>query len=323
LSLLDQSIAHGNGEVRTTSVQEMVGTIDTKPLCDILEKIADRDGEGLLTQVANLRRGGVDFTAALRELSAMIQDVAIVQVIGDNPNRSMHEAVKNLADRFSPLEIQLLYQIALKGIEDMPFTMSPEMGFEMCLLRMLAFNTTPDSSSIRAPQKIAKESISDKKRTVVESTMQKATALTKSIARANQDPWHELVEQLPIRGLTQVLARHCELKEKTDVCWTLTLDKKQSPLLQPRTEQALAKALSEHLGQATSIRVEIVNGEKNTTHPTIASNNSIASPSIHTNPVSSASPKAENLVHHNREVQRIMQTFSGKLDDQRVVDNNT
>jgi DNA polymerase-3 subunit gamma/tau len=331
LSLLDQSIAHGNGEVRVDSVREMLGTIDTQPLCDILTAVAEQDGETVMSQVAHLRRAGIDFTVALRELAALIQDMAVVQVIGEGSSRSVHTNIPELANRFNATETQLLYQIALKGIEDLPFAPSPEMGFEMCLLRMLAFNMAPNTvaTAPAAPARRAAPQPTSSAPTHQPAARPQAKPAVSAQAPASQpasgnsnDPWHKLVAELPVRGLTQVLAQNCQLKEKAEHCWTLTLGKQQSPLLQPRTEQALTKALCDHLGQTISIRVELTDGETTVVAQEPAAAKPAPADSTDNNRISSAANPAENPVHQNPEVQRVMQTFSGKLDDQRVVNNN-
>ena len=313
LSLLDQSIVHGNAEVRAASVRDMLGTIDTQPLCDILASIADQNGEAVLIHVANLRRAGIDFSVALRELSALIQDMAVMQVIGANSNRSVHKSVLDLSKRFDAAQTQLLYQIALKGIEDMPFSKTSELGFEMTLLRMLAFNLEQD-----ALQPSAKKTASVVQQHQVEEPKAPAQAVERS---TSNDSWKKTISQLSLRGLPLVLAQNCQLKEKDDNCWTLTLSKKQSPLLQPRTEQALTQALSSHLGKPISIRVILADGEAvvvKTAQPIQASEQT---PPIH-NPILSADKPVDNRVHQDPDVQRMMETFSGKLDDQRVVSDN-
>jgi DNA polymerase III subunit gamma/tau len=341
LSLLDQGIAHGNGEVKTASVREMLGTIDTQPLCELLASIADQDGKAVLTHVANLRRAGVDFLLALRELSALIQEIAVIQVIGSASKRESHPLIPELAKRFSATQTQLIYQIALKGIEDMPFSPTPELGFEMTLLRMLAFN--PEQESVTAPAAAAPQrqptsaaapqrqptSAAAPQRQSKPAAAQVTTPspATNPVATANNTSdasWGKIIPQLQLRGLTLVLAQSCQLKEKGDNCWLFTLDKKQQPLLQKRTEQALTQALCAYLNKPISIRVDLSSDQPAAaaTAPVQQKQPPASEAPPTQNPVSSAPEKAENPVHQDPDVQRIMQTFSGKLDDQRVVNNN-
>lgn len=334
LSLLDQSIAHGNGEVRVTSVREMLGTIDAKPLCDILTAVADQNGEELLLHVANLRRAGVDFSVALRELSALIQEMAVVQVIGTNSSRTQIAAVPELAKRFDATNTQLMYQIALKGLEDMPFAPTPEQGFEMTLLRMLAFQLDDSEISVAAPATTNRPVHAAQRQAPATQAPQArrqppaaAAPVNKAqptrTAASGDSAWHKIVAELQLRGLTQVLAQSCQLIKKTDNCWNFTLDKKQGPLLQPRTEQALTQALSSYLDKPISIKVEFSDGTTTAqAAPTTQPSQEAAVPPPATKPVSSAPKQADNPAHQDPEVQRIMQTFSGKLDDQRVVNNN-
>ena len=326
LSLLDQAIAHGNGEVRTSSVREMLGTIDTQPLCDLLTSIADKDGEAVLTHVAHLRRAGVDFQVALRELSALIQEIAVAQVIGANSNRTTHESVPTLAKRFSATEIQLMYQIALKGMENLSFAPTPELGFEMTLLRMLAFNLEQGNTSTAAPPPAQQA-----RPTTSQPVKQQPTAApirpqpTTPAPQANGNgnaSWNKIVAELQLRGLTLVLAQNCQLQSKEDNCWSFTLDKKQKPLLQKRTEDALTQALGAYLGKPISIRVTFTDGQLQAAAPAEATKDAESVTPPANTPTSSAPKQAENPVHQDPDVQRIMRTFSGKLDDKRVANNN-
>ena len=341
LSLLDQAIAHGNGEVRTVAVREMLGTIDTQPLCQLLEALAEKNGEKLIEQVAQLRKAGVDFLQALRELSALLQEMAVAQVIGDNASRPIESAILSLSQQFAASEIQQLYQVALKGIEEMPFALSAETGFEMTLLAMLTARDTavPQPAAIPAQAATPRATPAARPSAAVApspaqtaptqahpaQTAKPAPARPQSSTQPTStggDEWSQIVPHLQVRGLTLVLAQNCRLKEKQENRWVFTLDRKQQPLVQKRTEDTLTQALSAHLGQSLSIQIEIVDQEiEPLAAPAAAPAQATqAAPSSNSNQLSVS--QADSSVHQDPEVQRVMQTFSGKLDDQRVVKSN-
>ncbi|QHG92357.1 DNA polymerase III subunit gamma/tau [Coxiella endosymbiont of Amblyomma sculptum] len=144
LSLLDQSITYGNGKIFTKDVKNMLGIIESNPLFDILEALAWKQGNVLLQQINTLAQKGIDFSNALVELLALLHQIAIIQVVPDVHVEHNHKRLRQLANLLHCEDVQLFYQIALLGQRDLPFSPNSQIGFEMTLLRMLAFY--PESS---------------------------------------------------------------------------------------------------------------------------------------------------------------------------------
>ncbi len=139
LSLLDQGIAFGNGKVLTDDVKNMLGTIDTQILYQILEALASGDANALLAHADKLTEQGADFSRALGDLLSLLHQIAVVQAAPDAPAHMVDDTVRALAGKITREDIQLYYQIGLVGQRDLPWAPSPRSGFEMTLLRMLAF----------------------------------------------------------------------------------------------------------------------------------------------------------------------------------------
>ena len=146
LSLLDQAIAYGAGTLRESEVRTMLGSIEQHHVIDLLNGLADGDAAALLTRVTQLAEQSPDFAGVLAEVISTLHRIALAQAVPDAINDEMadREAVLALAERLLPEDVQLYYQIALIGRRDLPLAPSPRGGFEMVLLRMLAFR--PDSS---------------------------------------------------------------------------------------------------------------------------------------------------------------------------------
>src|SRR6202142_292389 len=152
LSLMDQLIAFGGGALREANTRSMLGTIDRGHVTRILEALSRQDGPGLLAQVHELDRDAPDYDRALTELAAFLQRIAIVQIVPDAAPQDEEfdaEALTRLARAISPEDVQLYYQIALGGRRDLVMAPEPRIGFEMSLLRMLAFR--PDSDAPGGP----------------------------------------------------------------------------------------------------------------------------------------------------------------------------
>src|SRR5882672_386579 len=151
LSLMDQLIAFGGGALNEANTRSMLGTIDRGHVTRILDALSRQDGPGLLAQVQELDRDAPDYDRALIELAAFLQRIAIVQIVPDAALEDEEfdvEALTRLAQALSPEDVQLYYQIALAGRRDMAMAPEPRVGFEMSLLRMLAFR--PESAATDA-----------------------------------------------------------------------------------------------------------------------------------------------------------------------------
>ncbi|HEX22907.1 MAG TPA: DNA polymerase III subunit gamma/tau, partial [Chromatiales bacterium] len=151
LSLLDQAIAFGGGVLRESDVRSMLGSIEQHHVIDLLNGLADNDASALLTRVAQLAEQAPDFAGVLAELTSTLHRIALAQAVLEAVNDEMadREAVLALAERLSPEDVQLYYQIALIGRRDLPLAPTPRGGFEMVLLRMLAFR--PDTGRDDTP----------------------------------------------------------------------------------------------------------------------------------------------------------------------------
>ncbi|HSP00033.1 MAG TPA: DNA polymerase III subunit gamma/tau, partial [Thioalkalivibrio sp.] len=141
LSLLDQAIAYGSGALRDEDVREMLGAISQDHLERVLKALAQGDAAALMAAVADLSQRAPDYAAVLGELLSLLHQVALGQQIPEALDEGAvdAEAVRDLASAMAPEDVQLYYQIALLARRDLPLAPDPRAGFEMALLRMLAF----------------------------------------------------------------------------------------------------------------------------------------------------------------------------------------
>ena len=141
LSLLDQAIAYGAGGVEEAVVRQMLGAVETDYVLRLLEALADGDGERLFAEAKTMAERNLAFDAALQDLAVSLHDIALLQTVpaaiaGDQPER---ERLVELARRLDPETVQLDYQIAVQGRDDLSIAPDEFAGFSMTLLRMLAF----------------------------------------------------------------------------------------------------------------------------------------------------------------------------------------
>ncbi|MFZ1388465.1 MAG: DNA polymerase III subunit gamma/tau [Thiolinea sp.] len=135
LSLTDQAIVTGGGQISDESVQDMLGLLPSEHLYKLLQALAENDAAALMAAVEQMAQLTTDFTAAADGIIALLHQLAVAQLVPPHYD----EANDLPVDLFSAADLQLFYQMALYGRRDLPLNPDPRSGFEMMLLRMLAF----------------------------------------------------------------------------------------------------------------------------------------------------------------------------------------
>lgn len=138
LSLLDQAIAYAGGALREDVVRTMLGTVDRTQVTAMLDALAEGDGPRLLQVVAALAEFSPDWSGVLEALAEGLHRIQVQQLVPGAATAEGLDAAA-FAERLRPEVVQLWYQMALNGRRDLPLAPSPRAGFEMAVLRMLAF----------------------------------------------------------------------------------------------------------------------------------------------------------------------------------------
>jgi DNA polymerase-3 subunit gamma/tau len=145
LSLLDQAIAYAGGQVQEQAVREMLGVVDRRDLERMLEALHHRDGRALMAVADDMLLGHAPFAQTLMEFASLLQRMAVVQVgvtLADD-----EELPVRWAPLFDAELLQVWYQIAIHGVQDLPLAPDPFAGFSMTLLRLLAFRAEGEAAS--------------------------------------------------------------------------------------------------------------------------------------------------------------------------------
>lgn len=143
LSLADQAIAMGQGQVTTPTVSQMLGTLDDEQPLAILEALVSAEGEKVMAQVAQAASRGVDWENLLVETLGLLHRIAMVQLLPsalDNHYAAIEQRLRELARTLPPTDVQLYYQTLLVGRKELAYAPDRRMGVEMTLLRALAFH---------------------------------------------------------------------------------------------------------------------------------------------------------------------------------------
>jgi DNA polymerase-3 subunit gamma/tau len=149
LTLLDQAIAHGNGQLKSTDVKKLLGTIDDSLLISLINSVVDGDGEGAFNHLYKIEELSPEYEAILKSIISILHKTSLEQVLRNSKDSS----IKDLANSVDQEFCQLLYEIAVNAYSKFHVHPSAKESLEICLLRMLAFNPLHkiDQSPTRAP----------------------------------------------------------------------------------------------------------------------------------------------------------------------------
>ncbi len=237
LSLLDQAIAHGGGRVAAASVRDMLGTVDETYLLRLLEALAGGDGPALAAIADEMQARSLSFDSALQDLASLLLRLTLAQTVPaaleeDLPER---DRVMALAKAIDSETVQLCYQIALQGRDDLALAPDEHAGFLMTLLRMLVFSPG------------------------VASTAPKKSTSAKEEPQPFDGDWPALVQKLPLSGGAKELGRNAELKGHSNGVLQLVVPKTMAHLAGDSYKEKLQAVLTAHFGKP--IRVQISPGE--------------------------------------------------------------
>ena len=142
LSLTDQAIAFAGGALTLQSVEDMLGSVGAQDVLAVIEVVNGQDPDAMAALLHKLDEQAPDFDGLLAQIASALQQIALAQLVPAYRNEaSVFDADKlqAMADAVSPEDVQLFYQIAMQGRRDLPVAPDPRAGFEMTLLRMMAF----------------------------------------------------------------------------------------------------------------------------------------------------------------------------------------
>jgi DNA polymerase-3 subunit gamma/tau len=333
LSLLDQAIAHGGGALRAAEVHAMLGTVERAKVRVLLDILSGGDGAALLDEIERIAGFAPDFAQVLDELAGLLHRVQLLQLIPDAAGED-DAALLGLAGRLAPQDVQLWYQMAVTGRRDLALAPTPRVGFEMALLRMLAFvpagaagvvpgraapSVTPTPSAPAAPEKrraqvpperVATEAVREQPQALPTqaSPLQtnghagsNANGNTNSVSVAQPDDWPALIERAELRGAVGQLARNATLIAIDGKLVRLALKAAHEHLLNGSLVAQLEQRLGAALGGAVKLKFERDNG-------------GAESPAErHARAESSRRQAAEEAVRDDPVVQSLIETFDARV----------
>ncbi|MCG7756779.1 MAG: DNA polymerase III subunit gamma/tau [Nitrosomonas sp.] len=258
LSLLDQAIAFGEGKIEEAGVRDMLGIIDQGYLFDLLEALVQRDGAKLLSLADEMEAQCLSFDSALQDLAALLHRIALAQTVPQAISEDTPEYVRifALAKSLAPEDVQLFYQIALHGRDDLSLAPDEYAGFTMTLLRMLTFMPDDLTANRQSPQAAP---VNIKPSVTAEKKPQAASAQTippENTAAPLLD-WPQLSQQLKLTGMAKMLAHHSEAKTITGEKIELCVPDVHKHLLEKKYQDKIQAALNSYFGKPVSLNFSV------------------------------------------------------------------
>lgn len=296
LSLMDQAIVHGGGSLAEATVAGMLGTVARRPVFEMLDAILEHDAAALLTLVEAMDEHAPNYADVLQQCLIILHHAALAQWAPDAIRRDDDaERILGIAQRVSAEDLQLFYQIGLIGQRDLPLAPDARIGFEMVLLRMLAFrpaapaeHSAPASPPARASASAVARpasgvaSVPDVRPAIIKPPAAEPAPATVAPAASSRpisppaaapsDPptavtlitapsatvnWPALIRAMGLTAMTRELANNCALVRMDDSVVELSLDPRLSHLRTPRAEAALEKSLQSHFNQPITLQLRL------------------------------------------------------------------
>jgi len=278
LSLLDQAIAYAGGTVSLDAVRGMLGAIDEGTLIRVLDAVVARDARSALALADEMNGQSLSFAQALRDLASLLHRIAMAQQTEAALSEDVDAGeVLRLARALAPDDVQLYYQIALHGRNDLHLAPDEYAGFTMTLLRMLAFAPGAEAAAPPPPRPAAQPAASAARTTILPAPRSPAARATlpqppaPSVPRAEaaapvdfDGDWPALVARLKVGGLVKELAQRSELVAAQGDHFRLRAPLKT--LIEAGTVDKLKAALEAALGRTVRVTAEV----GSTTGPTAA-----------------------------------------------------
>lgn len=277
LSLLDQAIAYGGGALHADDVRNMLGSVARGQVIGVLDALAAGDGERLLAECTQIASYSPDFGGVLDDIASVLHRLQLIQLIpGYRPEEDGpdDDVLAALAQRIAPEDVQLYYQIATSGRRDLALAPDARTGFEMALLRMLAFRPGDGAPAVHA-ERPAAASPAPAVRPVAATPARPAAAAerrpesppprapaTPAPAVAAAPPtrdanglpdWEALIERAGLRGPFGLLAQNAVLRERDGQTLVLALQ----PAHMSLAVEPMVSQMEERIGQALGERIRL------------------------------------------------------------------
>jgi DNA polymerase-3 subunit gamma/tau len=290
LSLLDQALAYGAERLTDTDVAEMLGSMDRYRIVALLDLLVAGNGAKLIAAIHDLDELVPDYAIVLDEIATTLQRIAVIQVAGADAveDEDELESLTRLAGDIAPERIQLYYQMAVRSRGDLLLAPDPRIGFEMALLRMLAFRPASVSEggagggsvvtptvrqaapkAVKAQQKARPPVSSSAPETATKTGSGSETGVPLSApqqpaagasGKASVDEihnWPDFIAGLSLDGAARQLAAHSGLESYSPFEIRLCIERRNEYLLTDKLKSRLTAAIEQRIGSSIGVHFSL------------------------------------------------------------------
>ena len=293
LSLLDQALAFGGGSIQEQEVRDMLGSVSRDKVIRLLKAVLQRDAAQTMAVVAELAELSPDFENVLAEFLSLLHHMSLAKTLPEALDEfvSAREDLLKLCEQVSAEDLHLFYQIALIGRRDLPLSPDARNGFEMIVLRMLAFRpagvdvgritqgqsqstvqstvqSQAQSQSQAAPQS-RPQVVKTDNAAIVKAAPPAQTQTENAVAEEHSplqtstqvvsNDWRDVVNSLGLGGLVKQLAINCTMQQRDGCNIVLHITSGHSNLINPKAKQRLQQALGEYFNVDAQLEIKVVN----------------------------------------------------------------
>jgi DNA polymerase-3 subunit gamma/tau len=320
LSLLDQAVAFGGGKLRDEDVADMLGSLDRRHINGLLTCLVAGDAAGLMQQIRELQALVPDYESVLSDLATVLQQIAVLKLAGaDSLDEDADlESLQNFADALSDDLVQLYYQIAVTSRRDISLAPDPRLGFEMALLRMVAFQpvAVPQGSIGGSAPPAASRPTASKpaSKPASKSGSKPASASKPKVVRTDaaatglptELDWPGIIDALELKGIMRQLAQNCQLAAHTETAIQLKVGRASEHLLTDQQKQRLADALRTAYGENLQVNFELVDDIDDTVALQEANESALKLRA------------ARDSIHNDPELQKIVDVFGAEIESDSI-----
>ncbi len=329
LSLLDQALAYGAERLTDADVAEMLGSMDRHRIIALLDVLVAGDGAELIATIRALDELVPDYEIVLDEIATALQRIAVIQIAGADAVEDEDEldALVRLAGDIEVERVQLYYQIAVTSRRDLALAPDSRIGFEMALLRMLAFRPTTGGASIvasaveptgrQSPPRKRSASRSPGAKTSADpdsqatesaphlplpvSSSPAAEITDMQVAIEDIHDWPDFVAQLPLDGAARQLAAHSALEASSPFEVRLRLERRNKHLLTGKLKGRLTAAIQQRIGSGIGVQFSLTDETLETAAARVADRGE------------QAMNQARVAIEKDPNVQQLVEVFGGEI----------
>ena len=311
LSITDQAIAYTNRVIHKEKTASFLGITNRDQFALLVRAIIAGDAKAILKAVDTLAQFLPNYQQLLDDLLLHFQQASIVQMVPDYhlPDQDNNALAREIADKMTPENIQLYYQLALRGKKELDLVVYERSGLEMILLRMLTFSPVVRQNQIKKVTEETQQEAQVSALPVKEQTTEKKEKTPLKLNNLTNDDWLDLYNSVTITGFAYQIIGHAELVESQEDRIVFLIGEKHNELLDTTYQTQIREAL-EQLFEKDTIQVVFQ------VQPEAPENSPLMTKKLRHKQVKK---QEKELVEQDSEVKALMDQFDATVVETRAV----